>query len=79
MTVVVQPLFVREFGDPLIELSDGGHGVSDYFRMRSLVDAGVPVVGSRTGRWPPAHRFGGSSRWSSARRPPVGVRARTNA
>ena len=46
MTVVVQPLFVREFGDPLIELSDGGHGVSDYFRMRSLVDAGVPVVGS---------------------------------
>jgi predicted amidohydrolase YtcJ len=46
MTVVVQPLFVSEFGDPLLELLGGGHGAANYFRMRSLVDAGVPVVGS---------------------------------
>jgi hypothetical protein len=46
MTVVVQPLFVREFGDPLVELFEGGHGAANYFRMRSLVDAGVAVVGS---------------------------------
>jgi predicted amidohydrolase YtcJ len=46
MTVVVQPLFVREFGDPLLKLPAGDHGAADYFRMRSLVDAGVPVVGS---------------------------------
>ena len=46
MTVVVQPLFVTDFGDPLMEMGQTDGAAADYFRMRSLVDAGVPVVGS---------------------------------
>ena len=46
MTVVVQPLFVREFGDPLLALPSGDDGGGNFFRMRSLMDAGVAVVGS---------------------------------
>ncbi len=46
MTVVTQPLFVDQFGDPLLELYEGGPGAEQFFRARSLLDAGVPVVGS---------------------------------
>jgi len=46
MTVVTQPVFVDDFGDPLLQLFDGGPGVEQFFRTRSLIDAGVPVVGS---------------------------------
>jgi hypothetical protein len=43
MTVVVQPQFVTDFGDAL---SAGGRGVGNYFRMRSLIDAGVHLAAS---------------------------------
>jgi len=46
MTVVVQPQFVTDFGDPLFEMVGGDRGGENFFRMRSLVDAGVAVVGS---------------------------------
>jgi hypothetical protein len=46
MTVVTQPVFVDDFGDPLLELFAGGPGIDQFFRARSLIDAGVPVVGS---------------------------------
>ena len=46
MTVVTQPLFIDDFGDPLLEGLAGTEGLGDYFRMRSLLVAGVPVVGS---------------------------------
>jgi predicted amidohydrolase YtcJ len=46
MTVVTQPMFIADFGDPLLQLFEGGTGAGDYFRMRSLLTAGVPVVGS---------------------------------
>ncbi len=45
MTVVTQPLFIDDFGDPLLQGLAAGE-VGDYFRMRSLLVAGVPVVGS---------------------------------
>jgi hypothetical protein len=46
MSVVVQPLFVTEFGDALADLFAGEQASGNYFRMRSLADAGVHVVGS---------------------------------
>jgi predicted amidohydrolase YtcJ len=46
MGVVTQPLFIEDFGDPLLQLFDGGPGAEDYFRMRSLMDAGVQLVAS---------------------------------
>jgi predicted amidohydrolase YtcJ len=46
MTVVTQPLFIDDFGDPLLQLFDGREGAGDYFRMRSLIEAGIHVVGS---------------------------------
>ena len=46
MTVVTQPLFIEDFGDPLLQGLAGTEEVGDYFRMRSLLVAGVPVVGS---------------------------------
>ncbi len=46
VSVVLQPLFLPDFGDPLLQLFPDGRGSENYFRMRSLVDAGVLVVGS---------------------------------
>jgi predicted amidohydrolase YtcJ len=46
MSVVVQPLFVTEFGDALVERFAGEQVGENYFRMRSLADAGVHVVAS---------------------------------
>jgi predicted amidohydrolase YtcJ len=46
MSVVTQPCFIDDFGDPLLQRHEGRSGVGDYFRMRSLIAAGVPVVGS---------------------------------
>jgi predicted amidohydrolase YtcJ len=46
MSVVVQPLFVTEFGDALAERFAGEQDGENYFRMRSLADAGVHVVAS---------------------------------
>ena len=46
MSVVTQPLFIGEFGDPLLDLFGARPGVGDCFRMRSLIDAGVHLVAS---------------------------------
>jgi hypothetical protein len=46
MTVVTQPCFIEDFGDPLLQRHERRSGVGDYFRMRSLMAAGVSVVGS---------------------------------
>ncbi len=47
MSVVLQPLFLTDFGDTLLDLlSQHGDLGSFFFRMRSLVAAGIPVVGS---------------------------------
>jgi len=46
MTVVTQPLFIGDFGDPLLQGFAGRAGAEDYFRMRSLLAAGIPLVGS---------------------------------
>ncbi len=46
MSVVLQPLFVTDFGDALLELLGESQGAQNFFRMRSLVAAGVHVVGS---------------------------------
>jgi hypothetical protein len=46
VTVVTQPLFIGDFGDALLRGAAGREGVGDYFRMRSLLEAGVPVVAS---------------------------------
>jgi predicted amidohydrolase YtcJ len=46
MSVVTQPCFIDDFGDPLLQQYRGRPGVGDYFRMRSLMAAGVSVVGS---------------------------------
>ena len=46
MTVVTQPQFIDDFGGALLELFEGSDGARDYFRVRTLLDAGVPVVGS---------------------------------
>lgn len=46
MSVVLQPVFVNDFGDNLLELFAGSEGADNFFRMRSLIAAGVPVVGS---------------------------------
>ncbi len=46
MSVVLQPLFVTDFGDALLDLFDESQSAGNFFRMRSLVTAGVHVVGS---------------------------------
>jgi predicted amidohydrolase YtcJ len=46
MSVVLQPLFITDFGDALLDLLAQYRDVGNFFRMRSLVAAGVPVVGS---------------------------------
>ncbi len=46
MTVVTQPCFIDDFGDPLLERYEGGPETGDYFRMRSLMNGGVSVAGS---------------------------------
>ena len=46
MSVVAQPCFIDDFGDPLLQRYEGRSGVGDFFRMRSLTTAGVSVVGS---------------------------------
>jgi hypothetical protein len=46
MSVVTQPLFIEDFGDPLLQLFEGRVGAEDCFRMRSLMAAGVHLVAS---------------------------------
>jgi predicted amidohydrolase YtcJ len=47
MSVVLQPLFLTDFGDTLLDLLSQFRDLgSFFFRMRSLVAAGIPVVGS---------------------------------
>ena len=46
ITVVTQPLFIEDFGDLLLQGSGGRPEAGDYFRMRSLLAAGVPLAGS---------------------------------
>jgi len=46
MSVVTQPCFIDDFGDPLLQRYEGRSGVGDFFRMRSLMTTGVSVVGS---------------------------------
>ncbi|MGH9171331.1 MAG: amidohydrolase [Acidimicrobiales bacterium] len=46
MVVVPQPVFIAEFGDTLSDTLCGGSRTDESFRVRSLLDAGVPVAGS---------------------------------
>ncbi len=46
MTVVIQPSFVTEFGDGLLQRYRDDRRLANYFRTRSLAAAGVAVVGS---------------------------------
>jgi predicted amidohydrolase YtcJ len=46
MTVVVQPPFITDFGDPLLAMFGDRQEGGNFFRMRSLVEAGVHLAGS---------------------------------
>ncbi len=46
MSVVTQPLFIEDFGDPVLQMFSDRPGAEDYFRARSLMDVGVHLVAS---------------------------------